>query len=71
MIEINAQAECLDAVVDLLPSMREATVAPLFGESGFAVRAAVPRPELPSLIPALKEAGATDIVVSSIAQIIP
>jgi len=71
MIEINASRETLDTLVSLLPCMREATVAPLFGDSGFAIRAAVPRQNLPGLLPALKEAGGTDIVVSSIAQIVP
>ncbi len=71
MIEVNAPAEQLDAVVALLPCMREATVAPLFGNSGYAVKAAVPRESLPVLIPALKSAGATDVVVSNVSQIIP
>ena len=71
MLEINASRDKLDTVVAMLPCMREATVAPLFGDSGYAIRAAVPRDELPVLLPALKEAGGTDIVVSSIAQIVP
>jgi ATP phosphoribosyltransferase-like protein len=58
-------------VVALLPCMREATVAPLFGDAGFAVRAAIPRTELPTLLPELKAAGGTDIVVSSVDQIVP
>jgi ATP phosphoribosyltransferase-like protein len=51
--------------------MREATVAPLFGDSGYAVRAAVLREKLPEIIPAIKAAGGTDVVVTSITQIIP
>ena len=35
------------------------------------MKAAVPRADLPSLIRAIKEQGGTDIVVSSIAQIVP
>lgn len=71
MLEINAPSDRLDAVVALLPCMREATIAPLFGDAGFAVRAAVPRSDLPSLLPELKAAGGTDIVVSSVDQIVP
>ncbi|MCH8245412.1 MAG: ATP phosphoribosyltransferase [Bacteroidetes bacterium] len=71
MLEINASSDRLHAVVALLPCMREATVAPLFGDAGFAVRAAVPRSDLPTLLPALKAAGGTDIVVSSVDQIVP
>src|SRR6266581_2015833 len=42
MLEVNASAACLDAVVAVLPSMRQATVSRLFGDTGYAVKAAVP-----------------------------
>jgi len=71
MVEVNAPADRLDAVVSLLPCMREATVSPLFGNSGYAVKAAVPKELLPELIPAVKAAGGTDVVVTAISQIIP
>ena len=71
MLEVNAAPDRLDALVALLPSMREATVAPLYGHQGFAVRAAVPRSELPGLIPAIKAAGGTDLVVTNLSQIVP
>jgi len=71
MVEVNAPAERLEAVVALLPCMREATVSPLYGNSGFAVKAAVPRERLPEVIPAVKAAGGTDVVVTTLAQIVP
>jgi ATP phosphoribosyltransferase len=71
MLEVNASAACLDAVVSVLPSMRQATVAPLFGNGGYAVKAAVPRELLPQVIPAVKAAGGTDVVVSTLSQIVP
>lgn len=71
MIEVNAPADRLEALVALLPSMREATVAPLYGNQGYAVRAAVPRRELPALIPAIKAAGGSDVVVTSLSQLVP
>jgi ATP phosphoribosyltransferase len=71
MIEVNAPAERLNEVVALLPCMREATVAPLFGDSGYAVKAAVLRDSLPEIVPAIKAAGGTDVVVTSISQIVP
>ena len=61
MLEVNASAACLDAVVAVLPSMRQATVSRLFGDTGFAVKAAVPRELLPQVIPAVKAAGGTDL----------
>ena len=71
MLEVNASATCLDAVVAVLPSMRQATVAQLFGNGGYAVKAAVPRDLLPQIIPAVKAAGGTDVVVSTLSQIVP
>jgi len=71
MVEVNADQSVLARVVATLPCMRQATVAPLFGNDGFAVRAAVPRALLPEVIPAVKAAGATDVVVSALSQIVP
>lgn len=71
MLEVNAPADRLAAIVALLPSMREATVSPLYGDAGFAVKAAVPREHLPRLIPAVKAAGGTDLVVTNPSQIVP
>ncbi len=71
MLELNAPEERLEAIVALLPCMREATIAPLYGNSGYAVKAAVPRSDLPKIVPAIKAAGGTDIVVSTPSQIVP
>ena len=71
MLEVNASAACLDAVVAVLPSMRQATVSRLFGDTGYAVKAAVPRELLLQVIPAVKAAGGTDVVVSTLSQIVP
>jgi ATP phosphoribosyltransferase len=71
MLEVNVAAECLEAVIEVLPSMREPTMAPLHGDQGFALKAAVPRKDLPRVIPAIKARGGTDIVVTALAQIVP
>lgn len=71
MIEVNVGRDRLDEVVDFIPCMREPTISPLRGEAGCAVKAAVPREELTSIIPELKSRGGTDIVVTELAQIIP
>ena len=70
MVEVNASTEKLERVVDCLPCMREVTVAPLYGNSGFAIKAAVPKSELATVIPAVKAAGGTDIIVTRISQIV-
>ena len=71
MVEVNVGPDDLDQVVDILPCMREPTVSRLHASSGFAVKAAVPRERLPDVIPAVRAAGGTDIVVSSLSQLVP
>jgi ATP phosphoribosyltransferase len=71
MVELNVSREDLDSVIAILPSMREPTIASLHGGDGLAVKAAVPRSDLPTLIPMLKARGATDIAVSRLEQIVP
>ncbi|MBX3315958.1 MAG: ATP phosphoribosyltransferase [Phycisphaeraceae bacterium] len=80
MLEVNVPAENLDAVVAILPCMRQPTISPLHAGTcsqslsqprAFAVKAAVPRDRLPRLIPAIKQAGGTDLVISPIAQVVP
>ncbi len=71
MLEVNVSADDLDALVEALPCMREPTISTLHGSGGYAVKAAVPRNELPLLIPVLKSRGGTDIVVTDLAQIVP
>lgn len=71
MLELNVPLADLDAVIEALPAMREPTVAMLHGGAGMAVKAAVPRSDLPRLIPRLRQLGATDIAVSRLEQIVP
>ena len=71
MVELNVARADLDQVIAVLPAMREPTIASLHRGDGLAVKAAVPRTELPALIPLLKERGASDIVVSRLEQIVP
>lgn len=71
MIEINVPADRLDAVVGVLPCMREPTVSALRSQSGYAVKAAVRREELADVVPLVKQLGGTDIVVTRPEQIVP
>jgi ATP phosphoribosyltransferase len=54
----------------VLPCMREPTVSTLHGGAGYAVKAAVPRSDLPTVIPRLKACGGTDIVVTSLSHLV-
>lgn len=71
MLELNCPSDRLSAVCEALPCMREPTISTLHANSGFAVKAAVPREQLPTLIPRLKFAGGTDIVISPLSQVVP
>lgn len=71
MLEVNVSGEWMSSVLAVLPCMREPTISPLHGDSGFAVKAAVPRELLPRLIPEIKQRGGTDIVITTLAQIVP
>lgn len=70
MIEFNIAADRLDSVVEILPCMREPTIAPLHASAGYAVKSAVRREQLPDLIPAIKARGGSDIVVTTPGQIV-
>lgn len=71
MLEVNVSAELLERVVEAMPCMREPTIAQLHGGSGYAVKAAVPRDQLATVIPRIREVGGTDIVVTEPIQIVP
>ena len=71
MLEVNASGDCLERVVAVLPAMRRPTVSPLFGNGSYAVKAAVRRDSLSQIIPAVKAAGGTDVVISTFSQIVP
>jgi len=70
LVELNVDDDRIDAVLEVLPCMRRPTVSPLAG-GGFAVRAAVPRSDVATLVLELKEAGGTDLVISEPRQVIP
>lgn len=62
MLEMNVPKDKFTDIVKALPCMRSPTVAPLYGEQGYAVKAAVKKHEVRKLIPLLKKLGATDIL---------
>lgn len=81
-LEVNIAADKLADLLRGLPCMREPTVASthsaadLIGgttgtPTGYAVKVAVPRADLPTLIPQIKARGGTDIIVTNPEQIVP
>jgi ATP phosphoribosyltransferase len=62
LVKLNVGPGDLDAVIALLPSMKSPTVSELFGAGGYAVETVVAKDTINTLIPALKDAGASDII---------
>ncbi len=60
----------LDKVIGMLPSMKAPTVNELYGQAGFAVETVVEKAGINTLIPDLRDAGATDIIELPLSKII-
>ena len=70
LVKMNVPADRLDAVIDLIPSMKSPTVNELFMGAGFAVETVVSKSEINVLIPALRDGGATDILEVPLSKIV-
>lgn len=70
LLEMNVPRGSLDRVVNILPCMRSPTVAPLHGDDGYAVKAAVPSADTRGLIISLRKAGARDILEYRLEKIV-
>jgi ATP phosphoribosyltransferase len=70
LVKLNVARDDLDEVIALVPSMKAPTVSELFGEGGYAVETVVAKSEINTLIPALKDAGASDIIELPLAKIV-
>jgi len=69
MLEMNIPKEQFESLASL-PAMRSPTVAPLYGDAGFAVKIAVKKHEVPDIIPKLKKLGAIDIVEYDLRKVV-
>ena len=70
LVKLNVDGASLDGVIALLPALKSPTVSKLFGEDAYAVETVVAKSEINTLIPALKEHGATDIIELPISKIV-
>lgn len=71
LVKLNVGADRLDRVIEMLPAMKSPTVSKLFGQGGYAVETVVPKATINTLIPELKDHGASDIIELPIAKIVP
>ncbi len=70
LVKLNVGEADLDRVIELVPSMKAPTVSKLHGVDGYAVETVVAKREINVLIPALKDAGASDIIELPLAKIV-
>jgi len=69
LVKLNVAADDFEAVLAVLPSMKSPTVSQLAG-GGYAVETVVEKRTINTLIPSLKDAGATDILELPISKIV-
>jgi ATP phosphoribosyltransferase len=70
LLKLNVDDGALTRVLDLLPALKAPTVSKLSGGEAYAVESVVAKAEINTLIPALKERGATGIIEIPIAKIV-
>ncbi len=70
LVKLNVASDRLDGVLDVLPSMRAPTISELSGGGGFALEAVVAKADINTLIPALSDHGATDILEIPLSKIV-
>ena len=70
MLEMNVAKDKFDGLIKALPSMKSPTVSPLFGDDGYAVKIAVKKSEVPTLLPKLQALGATDILEYALRKVV-
>jgi len=70
LVKLNVSREARDRVIAILPAMKTPTVSELFGDGGYAIETVVAKDTINTLIPALKDAGATDIIELALAKIV-
>lgn len=70
LVKMNVPTAALGDVIAILPSMKSPTVNELFGEQGYAIETVVEKRQINVLIPALKDAGASDILELPLSKIV-
>ena len=70
LVKLNVGPSDLERVIELLPAMKTPTVSALAGQGGYAVETVVLKETINTLIPALKDRGASDIIELPISKIV-
>ena len=70
ILEMNVPKDKLEQTIRILPCMRAPTVAPLYGDAGYAVKIAVDKDQVIHLIPQLKKLDVSDILEYDLRKVI-
>jgi ATP phosphoribosyltransferase len=70
LVKLNVPTDNLDAVIAVLPTMRAPTISELSGGGAYALETVVAKDDINTLIPALKDLGATDILELALSKIV-
>jgi ATP phosphoribosyltransferase len=70
LLNMNVPCDKLDAVIAQLPAMKRPTVAKLYGSEDYEISTVADKSTVNVLIPALKSAGAEDILEMPISKIV-
>jgi ATP phosphoribosyltransferase len=70
LVKLNVSADALHAVLEVLPSMRAPTISELSGGGAFALETVVAKSDINTLIPALRDHGASDILELPLSKIV-
>lgn len=70
-LKLNAPSEKLDDVLQILPAMKKPTISRLSDERWVAVETILHESEVKTILPALKRAGAEDIIEYPLNKVVP
>ncbi|MDD4766626.1 MAG: ATP phosphoribosyltransferase [Desulfotomaculaceae bacterium] len=70
-LKMNVPGEKLDAILDVLPAMKQPTVSQLVHSNWVAIEVILEEKQVRDLIPALKRVGAQDIIEYPLTKVIP
>jgi ATP phosphoribosyltransferase len=70
LVKLHCPVAALERVIAVLPAMKTPTVNELYGGAGYAVETVAAKDSINTLIPALSDAGATDIIELPISKIV-
>jgi len=70
-LKMNVPESALDTILDVLPAMKQPSISRLVGSDWVAIEVILDEIQVRDLIPALKSAGAQDIIEYPLSKVIP